>query len=89
EAEKLARRAVNAAKRPSDLYGPSDPSANEALRVNYMEEFERTLGGLLGRRVRIVNRRGNNGRFEIEYYGDEDFERLYNGLTSLGEGQGA
>ena len=50
--------------------------------VNYVEEIESTLTKSLGRRVKIVEGK-HKGRFEIEYYDQEDFERLYELLSTL------
>jgi ParB family chromosome partitioning protein len=50
--------------------------------VNYVEEIENTLTKSLGRRVKIVEGK-HKGRFEIEYYDQEDFERLYELLSAL------
>jgi ParB family chromosome partitioning protein len=77
DAERLARRAAaeSAAATPS----------KQAERINYMADYERTLSGALGRKVRISAARRNSGRVELEYYGDEDLERLIAGLVSLGE----
>ncbi|MDR2501764.1 MAG: ParB/RepB/Spo0J family partition protein [Oscillospiraceae bacterium] len=76
ETEKLARRL---AQKPREGKKPG-------VSVNYMEEFERGLEKALGRRVKIITGRANNGRFELEYYGEDDFERLYGALKTLGEG---
>ncbi|MDR0839140.1 MAG: ParB/RepB/Spo0J family partition protein [Oscillospiraceae bacterium] len=76
EAERFARK-LN--KRPNAA------KAEKVEKVNYLSEFETSLSQALGRRVRITGGARNNGRIEIEYYGDEDFERLVNGLYSLGE----
>ena len=54
----------------------------DGFTVNYIEELETTLTKTLGRRVRIVEGR-HKGRFELEYYDREDFERLYEMLSSL------
>ena len=78
EVERLARRVL----REEDDGMAHDKGAR---RTNYMDEYEQILGKALGRRVKIVSGGRNKGRFELEYYGDEDFERLFNGLASLGE----
>jgi ParB family chromosome partitioning protein len=79
EVEKLARRVAN--KERSD--DADIPTGSTERKINYMQEFEQSLGQALGRRVRIVAGRHNNGRFELEFYGEDDFERLYNNLSSL------
>lgn len=53
------------------------------ITVNYVQEAEKHLTTRLGRRVRIVNGR-KKGRFELEYYGDADFEQLLEQLQNLG-----
>lgn len=52
--------------------------------VDYIAEVEKDLTQKLGRRVKIVNGR-KKGRFEIEYYGEEDFERLLAALENIKE----
>ena len=59
-----------------------EKTEKEGFSVNYVEELETTLTKALGRRVRIVEGR-HKGRFELEYYDREDFERLYELLSSL------
>lgn len=52
--------------------------------VNYIAEVEKELTQKLGRRVKITNGR-KKGKFEIEYYGNEDFERLLAALENIKE----
>lgn len=52
------------------------------LRVDYVAECERTLSRRLGRGVRIVTGK-RKGRFELEFYGPEDLQRLYDALQAL------
>lgn len=52
--------------------------------VNYIAEVEKELTKKLGRRVKILNGR-KKGKFEIEYYGTEDFERLLAALENIKE----
>jgi ParB family chromosome partitioning protein len=54
--------------------------ANE--NISFLAEVEKTLSARMGRRVRIVSGR-RKGRFEIEYYNAEDFERLLSALEAL------
>jgi ParB family chromosome partitioning protein len=87
ETEKLAKRYARGERQGTSRHDndlTAHPHGAAGIdSVNYMEEFEHKLGESLGRRVRIVRGRGNNGRFELEYYGEDDFERLYNGLISI------
>ncbi|NLA88175.1 MAG: ParB/RepB/Spo0J family partition protein [Clostridiales bacterium] len=62
-----------------------DEQAEKAgLVVNYIEELENRLTKAYGRRVKIVEGR-RRGRIEIEYYDREDFENLFDLLSSLRE----
>ena len=54
----------------------------EPLRVDYIGECEKTLSKHLGRGVRIVNGK-RKGRFELEFYGEEDLQHLLDSLMTL------
>ena len=58
------------------------PAERQDLVVNYLEELENRLTKAYGRRVKIVDGK-HKGRVEIEYYDREDFERLFDMLSSL------
>lgn len=60
----------------------SDQATKNGLVVNYIEELESRLTKSFGRRVKIVEGK-HKGRIEIEYYDREDFERLFDRLSSL------
>lgn len=50
--------------------------------MNYVAECEKTLSRRLGRGVKIVTGK-RKGRFELEFYGPEDLQRLYEALQTL------
>ena len=52
------------------------------LAVDYVGECEKHLTRALGRRVKIVNGK-RKGRFELEFYGEDDLQRLYEALQTL------
>ncbi|MBQ6160031.1 MAG: ParB/RepB/Spo0J family partition protein [Oscillospiraceae bacterium] len=52
------------------------------LEVDYVAECERSLSRRLGRKVRIVNGK-RKGRFELEFYGSDDLNRLLWALQHL------
>ena len=52
------------------------------LAVDYIAECQRELSKQLGRGIRIVNGR-RKGRIELEYYGEDDLQRLYEALQKL------
>jgi len=53
-----------------------------AFTVDYIAECEKDLTGRLGRKVKIVNGK-RKGRFELEFYGQEDLQCLLELLQSL------
>jgi len=55
-----------------------------AFTVDYIAECEKDLTGRLGRKVKIVNGK-RKGRFELEFYGQDDLQRLLELLQSLHE----
>lgn len=59
-----------------------EPAKQPALTVDYVGECEKTLTRRLGRRVKIVSGK-RKGRFELEFYGQDDLQRLYDALLSL------
>ena len=73
QAEALCR---NMSREPK----PEQPAL--ALQVDYVAECEKTLSRHLGRAVKIVNGK-RKGRFELEFYGPEDLQRLYEALQTL------
>lgn len=55
-----------------------------SLQVNYLSECEKSLSKKLGRGVHIVSGK-RKGRFELEFYGEEDLQVLLDTLMSLGK----
>ncbi len=54
----------------------------EPLSVDYVGECEKLLTKQLGRKVRIVNGK-RKGRFELEFYGQDDLQRVYEALCAM------
>ena len=52
------------------------------LEVDYVAECEKSLSKHLGRGVKIINGK-RKGRFELEFYGQEDLQKLLDALMSL------
>lgn len=61
---------------------PTAPLVEQPLRVNYVAECEKALSKQLGRGVKIVNGK-KKGRFELEFYGQEDLQVLLEALMTL------
>ena len=59
-----------------------EPKDDGVLRVDYVAECEKTLSKQLGRGVKIVNGK-RKGRFELEFYGQEDLQKLLEALMTL------
>ncbi len=64
----------------SDLKAEAEKPA--PLTVDYVGECEKLLTKQLGRKVKIVNGK-RKGRFELEFYGQDDLQVLYETLLSL------
>ena len=58
------------------------PEKTPTFAVNYVSECEKQLSKQLGRGVKIVNGK-RKGRFELEFYGQEDLQVLLDALMSL------
>ena len=58
------------------------PEPPKHTDVNYVAECEKALSRRLDRKVRIVNGK-RKGRFELEFYGEDDLQRLYEILLAL------
>ena len=58
------------------------PQKPVSLAVDYIAECEKTLSKQLGRGVHIVNGK-RKGRFELEFYGQEDLQVLLDALMKL------
>ena len=54
----------------------------ETLAIDYVAECEKSLSKHLGRGVKIVNGK-RKGRFELEFYGQEDLQVLLDALMKL------
>jgi len=65
-----------------NLEKPKQETKQEPLAVDYVAECEKTLSRRLGRKVRIVNGK-NKGRFELEFYGQDDLNRLLFALQRI------
>ena len=61
---------------------PEPKKEPATLEVNYVAECEKSLSKYLGRGVRIINGK-RKGKFELEFYGQEDLQRLLDALMHL------
>ena len=58
------------------------PEKPVSLKVDYVSECEKSLSKHLGRGVKIVNGK-RRGRFELEFYGEEDLQVLLDTLMKI------
>ena len=58
------------------------PEPKVTLAVDYVAECEKSLSKQLGRGVKIINGK-RKGKFELEFYGQEDLQNLLDALMSL------
>ena len=58
------------------------PVKEPVFAVDYVAECEKSLSKHLGRGVKIVNGK-RKGRFELEFYGQEDLQKLLDALMKL------
>ena len=72
QAEQLCK---NMSKEPAPVKEPT-------LAVNYVAECEKSLSKHLGRGVKIINGK-RKGRFELEFYGEDDLQILLDALMKL------
>lgn len=61
---------------------PKPEKEEVVLKVDYVAECEKSLSKHLGRGVKIVNGK-RKGRFELEFYGQEDLQNLLDALMTL------
>ena len=60
----------------------TQPVKEQPPRVDYLAECEKELTAGLGRKVRIVSGK-RKGRIELEYYGQDDLQQLYDALHTI------
>ena len=76
QAETLCKNMAKAAEKEDE------PPKVKPLEVDYVAECEKTLSKALNRGVKIT-RGKRKGKFELEFYGDDDLQRLYEALQTM------
>lgn len=76
ETEKLVKKVINSSKDEEEHI--EDPNI-EAL----YKEMEENIKNIMGTKVMIKRKANNRGKIEIEYYNEEELERLYDMLKRL------
>ena len=62
---------------------PARVKETPTLEVNYVSECEKSLSKKLGRGVKIINGK-RKGKFELEFYGQDDLQSLLDMLMKVG-----
>ena len=65
-----------------NLQRDPEPKVNVSLAVDYVAECEKKLSRHLGRKVKIITGK-RKGRFELEFYDQDDLQVLYDALLKL------
>lgn len=60
----------------------AQPVKEQPPQIDYLAECEKELTAGLGRKVRIVSGK-RKGRIELEYYGQDDLQQLYDALQTI------
>lgn len=76
------RQAETMCKRMAQEQPPAEETPKKTVAVDYVGECEKLLTRRLGRKVRIVCGK-RKGRFELDFYGQDDLQRLYEALQEL------
>ena len=76
------RQAEAMCKRMAQEQSAEEKEPKQPKAVDYVGECEKQLTGRLGRKVRIVCGK-RKGRFELDFYGQDDLQRLYEALQTL------
>ena len=61
--------------------GQKENKDKNEIEVDYLHEVQNKLTLALGRRVKVIKKK-DRGKIEIEFYGDDDFNNLYEMLIS-------
>ena len=80
--EKLSVRNVEAEVRKANTKrtAPVEPALDPKMRLFY-ETLEESLKGKLGTKVRILPKDNRKGKLEIEYYSQDDLERIIDQIS--------
>ena len=76
------RQAETMCKRMAQEQPPAEETPKKSVAVDYVGECEKLLTRRLGRKVRIVCGK-RKGHFELDFYGQDDLQRLYEALQEL------
>lgn len=83
--EKLSVREVE--KLIKDLKNPKPPKEKKPLENEFIyHDLEEKLKGIMGTKVNVNRKANGRGKIEIEYYSDDELERIFEMIMSIKEG---
>lgn len=74
QAENLVKKLLNSTE--------EQKPAEKEIAVDYLADLERSLSSNLGRKIKITAGK-EKGRIELEFYGNDDLDRLINSLLGM------
>lgn len=84
--EKLSVRDVE--KLVKDIKNPKQPKAKKVVENEFLyNDLANKMKDVMGTKVSISSRGNGKGKIEIEYYSDDELERMFDMIMSLGRGE--
>lgn len=84
--EKLSVRETE--KLVKEIKNPKKPSVKKKIENSFIyEDIENKLKEIIGTKVSISSKGNGKGKIEIEYYSDEELERVFEMIASIGKGE--
>lgn len=84
--EKLSVRDVE--KLVKDLKNPKQPKVKKVIENEFLyNDLANKMKDVMGTKVNIAAKGNGKGKIEIEYYSDDELERMFDMIMSLGRGE--
>lgn len=84
--EKLSVRDVE--KLVKDIKNPKQPKAKKVVENEFLyNDLANKMKDVMGTKVSISSKGNGKGKIEIEYYSDDELERMFDMIMSLGRGE--
>ena len=82
--EKLSVRETE--KLVKDLKNPKKPKVKKVVENSFVyTDLENRMKEVMGTKVNIASKGNGKGKIEIEYYSDEELERMFDMIVSIGK----
>lgn len=84
--EKLSVRDVE--KLVKDIKNPKQPKVKKEIKNEFLyNDLADKMKDVMGTKVNIAAKGNGKGKIEIEYYSDDELERMFDMIMSLGRGE--